>query len=182
MQDDVASGAYKYLTTFPTVTSLLLAFPANDPVVANQNKPYIFNQPVGLAPGSTGPLARLEGTSGIAVVLSEMGGWATAAPGSSMRYARLQVEVWVDPTRDSGLNITESPGHTVRRGKQCMDAIHKALQRQEAGGAIVWGDLVTVGCSLLNEAQFVVVPDGDQLYRGPAMYGVTVAGHSDSVT
>jgi hypothetical protein len=179
--DNVSSGAYKYLITFPSVTSLVLAFPLTDPITPNAGKPYIFDQPQGTAPGATGPLATMEGTSGVAIVLGDMGGWSAPAAGSSMRFQRLSVEVWVDPLRDSGRNISESPGATVRRGRQCFDAIHKALQRQEAGGAIVWGDLVTVGCSLLNEPQFVVVADGDQMYRGPAMYGVTVAGHSDAL-
>lgn len=178
--DDIASGAYKYLIGFSQLTSLLLAFPNTDPVSANAGKPYIFNQPTGSSPGTTGPLATMEGTSGIALVLSEMGGWNVAAAGSSMRFQRLQVEIWVDPTRDANKNITESPGHTVRRGKAVFAALHQVLQRQEAGGAILWGDLVTVGCSLLSEPQFFTVPDGDNLYRGPAMYGVTTGGHSDA--
>lgn len=166
----MASGGVKYLSQFTDVTSLLGAFPGTDPVAVNQNKPWLFNGDI---------LVNIKGSSAVAIVLSDFGGWSAPVPFSTMRFRRLRVDIYVDALRDSGGNITETSGDTGARGTTAFNALHFRLQRTDSD-VVFWGDLSTLACQLLTEPQFVRLPDGDWGQLGTAYYGLTLAGWSDA--
>lgn len=171
--DDVASGAVRFLGTRADVTALLGAFPADDPVVANQNLPWLFSDTF------AGALATIEGTSAAALVCGDAGGWGVPVPMATARFRRLRLDVWVDPLRDDGSNSLETSSLTTNRGNAVFAAAQFALQRTDSD-AVFWGDLCTVGCQLLTDVIWTPVADGDGLQRGTAYYGVTCTGWSDA--
>lgn len=168
--DDVATGAVKYLSTFTDVTSLLGSYSLTDPVVANQGKPYLFAGDI---------LATMEGSSVAAIVCTDFGGWGLPPQLRTMRFRRLQLEVWVDPLRDSSNNITETSVYTRNRGNAVFNAVQYRLQRTDPD-TIVWGDMVTIGCQLITEPVFAPEPDGDWLQVGTAYFGVEFTGWTDA--
>jgi hypothetical protein len=166
--DDVSSGAVQFLSGISEVTSLLGSFGESDP---NAGKPYIFLE---------NQLVVLQGTSLAALVCSEAGQWSSAVPYATQRFMRLSVEFYVDPLRDSALNVTETPGATILRGKNLFAVVNSFLHRRDSD-IQVWGDLVTDSCQLLAEGEFTKLPDGDGdwLQVKQAFYGVGAAGWTD---
>lgn len=170
--DSVATGAVQFLSGFTDVTSLLGSFSVSDPIVANQGKPWLFSD------NNAGVLARVEGTQQSAIVCVDFGGWSTPIPVSTWRFRRLRVDIWTDPLRDTGNNITESSVYTANRCLAVFAAVQYHLQRVDPQ-VQVWGDMVTTGCSLLTEPQPSPVTDGDFLLRATAYYGVSFSGWTD---
>lgn len=167
--DDVASGAVKFLSTFSSVTSMVGSVPVipGDP---NSGLPFIFKDDM---------LANLKGTGTAMLVCSDWGGWGAPIALSTPRFVRLAVDIYVDPPRDSNLQVTETPGVTRQRGKAVFAAVNFVLHRTSPE-PIFWGDLRTVGCELLTEPQFQRVEDGDGMQHGQAFYGTLVFGSPDS--
>jgi hypothetical protein len=167
--DDVASGAVRYLAGIPAVTSLLGAFASTDTL--NANLPYIFQE---------NQLVVLQGTSAAGLVCSVSGQWNAAIPYGTQRFSRLSVEFYVDPQRDADLNVTETPGLTIKRGEQLFATVNSYLHRRNPDTQ-VWGDLVTASCVLLAEGEFVKMPtgDGDWLQYKQSLYGVGFTGWTD---
>ena len=168
----MATGSVKYLAGFSDVTSLLGSYPLADPP-GFAGKPWLFSDM------NQGVLKVMEGTSAAAVVCADFGGWEVPVPGSSARYRRLRVDIWIDPQRDASMNVTESSSVTANRGLAVFNALQFRLHRLDPD-AVVWGDLVTVGCRLLTEPVFQQVSDGDWMQRGTAYYGVEYSGWTDA--
>jgi len=169
MPDDIASGAVKYLSGFSDVTSLLGSFSGSDPVTANQGKPWIFN---------ADPLVDLEGTSSVALVCADYGGWQAPPQLGTWRFGRLSVQIYADPARDSNLNITETSALTIARGNAVLAAMQFRLQRTDPD-TVLWGDMVTTGCQLLTDGPWLAVPDGDHMLVKQTFYGVSWSGWTD---
>jgi hypothetical protein len=168
----VATGSVKYLAGFSDVTSLLGSYPLTDPP-GFAGKPWLFSDM------NQGVLKVMEGTSAAAVVCADFGGWEVPVPGTSARYPRLRTDIWLDPQRDASMNVTESSSVTANRGLAVFNALQFRLHRLDPD-AVVWGDLVTVGCRLLTEPVFQQVSDGDWMQRGTAYYGVEYSGWTDA--
>ncbi len=168
--DDVASGAVQFLAQFADVTSLLGSFSVSDPITANQGKPWIFNGD---------PLVTIEGSSAAALVCSDFGGWQAPPQLGTWRFGRLSVQVYIDPARDSGRNITETSALTVNRGNAVFNAVQFRLQRTDPD-TIVWGDMVTVSCQLLSDGAWLALADGDHLLVKQSFYGVAWSGWTDA--
>jgi hypothetical protein len=173
--DGAATGAWYFLSQFEDVTSLLGSFSGADPNPANAGQPWLFSDTE-----SNDMLARVQGTSQAAVVLAGFGQWAGPAAMSGQQFPRLRVDIWVDPARDAGGNITESAIYTASRGLAVAQAIHHRLQRKDSD-SVMFGDMCTIGCQALTfPPQFTrITPPaggGDWLQRGFAYYGLTVAG------
>lgn len=167
--DSVATGAVKYLLQFPDVTGVLGSFPANDPIPANAGQPWLFSD------AGTGVLARVESTSSSAVVLGDGGGWQPPPQLGTQRFRRLRVDVWTDPLRDSLNNISETSIYTLNRCLAVFNALHRRLQRTDPD-AVLFGDMVTLACTLLTEPVVSPIVDGDNMLRGTAYYGVFWSG------
>jgi hypothetical protein len=167
--DSVATGGVQYLLQFDDVTELLGSFPADDANVANAGQPWLFSD------ANAGVLARVESTSSSAVVLGDGGGWTAPPQLGTQRFRRLRVDVWTDPERDQLNNITESSIYTLNRCQSVFNAIHFRLQRTDPD-AVLFGDMVTLACTLLTEPVISTLPDGDNILRGTAYYAVFFSG------
>lgn len=170
--DDIASGAVRYLTTFSDVKALIGSFSGSDPITANRGKPWIFKDDI---------LITVETSGAAALVCRHGGGWSVPQPLTTPRFMRLAIDIYVDATRDSGRNITETSGGTRLRANALFNTLHHRLQRTDPE-SVLWGDLRTVGCELLAEpASWDAVQDGDHCLMGTATYGVLVFGATDGV-
>lgn len=177
MADDVASGAYTYLASLSDVLALVGSFPADDP--DNGGLPWIFTRNV---------YTRLEaasivkGTQAVALVCCYMGMAASPNVSSTVRRVRLEVDIWVDPLRDSRGNVT-NPSETESRGLNVYNTVDFHLHRvPTADNTQLWGDLVTVSSTRMTEPVWTPVPDGDGLIRGACFYAVDCFGTWDRVT
>lgn len=173
MPDDVATGCARYLAGFSDVTSLLGAFSVSDPNPGFAGRPWLFSD------NNQGVLKVMEGSSAAGIVLGDFGGWDAPVPMATMRFRRLRVDIWVDPLRDVTANVLETSSVTANRGMAVFKAVQFRLQRTDPD-AVLWGDLVTLGCQLLTDIQFLPVTDGDWLLRGTAYYGVGFSGFADA--
>jgi hypothetical protein len=110
MADDEASGVYWHLSSLPDVLAETDSFPADEP--DNSTVPRIFVRNV---------YTRMEGVSivkgsqAVALVCRYMGqgGWPLET--STVRFQRLEIDIWVDPLRGVMGNVT-NPSETEHRG------------------------------------------------------------------
>lgn len=168
MTDDVGTGSFKYLSTFSAVTSGVGTFQAGP----NLGQPYLFTGDI---------FANMKGTSALAVVCNDFGGWSAPPMLGSQRFRRLKVDIWADPQRDASGNVTVTTADTVNRANALFTVVNNHLHRRDPD-TVVWGDLVTFGCQLLTEPQWAVVPDGDWLMMGTAVYAVYIGGWTDALS
>jgi hypothetical protein len=167
--DDAGTGAYKFLSGFSDVTSQLGSFSVTDPVSANQAKPWLFAGDI---------LVNMKGTSQLAVVCSDYGGWSAPAMFHTMRFRRLRVDVWADPLRDANGGVLRTTADTENRANLVFTAVNNHLHRRDAD-TVLWGDMLVYGCQLLTEPTWAAVPDGDWLLSGSAVYAVYIQGWTD---
>lgn len=172
--DDVASGGYWYLAGLPDVVAIVGSFPADDPL--NAGVPWIFVRNI---------LTRMEisaivkGSRAVALVLANAGQSSTPSAASTARFQRLEVDIWVDPLRDSNGNVT-SPGEELSRMLSVFAVLDSHLHRVATDqNTQQWGDLITVSCVRMTEPQPYPVPDGDGLVRGVVFYDVGTFGNWD---
>ncbi len=169
MPDDPGTGAFRYLSTFSDVTSLLGSFSLSDPVTGNQGRPWLFAGDI---------LVNMKGTSQLAAVCADFGGHGAPPMLGGQRFRRLRVDIWADPVRDSAGGVLRTSADTVNRANAVFTAVNRRLHRRDPD-TVTWGDLVTYGCTLLTEPTWAEVPDGDWLMRGSAVYAVYIAGWTD---
>jgi hypothetical protein len=173
MADDVASGAYWFLTSQSDVTAVVGAFPADDP--DNAGVPWIFVRNVATRLETA---SIIKGTQAVALVCCFMGQAATPNASSTARSQRLEVDIWVDPLRDSMGNVT-NPSETESRGLNVFSVIDSHLHRVATDqNTVVWGNLVTTGSTRMTEPVWYPVPDGDGLIRGACFYEVACFGNT----
>lgn len=171
MADDVGSGAAKYLSQFPDVTSLLGRFSSTDPNVSLRGVAWLFNANL---------LADIKGSSSAALVLSDFGSWTAPLPLSGARNRRLRVDIYQDAQRDSLGNIIQTDAGTVNAVMHVFNTVHLHLQRRDSD-TVLWGDMVTYACQLVTEPAAARIPDGDWAMLGTAVYGVSFSGWTDAL-
>lgn len=176
MTDDIASGAYSYLSGLPDVVALVGSWPADDP--DNAGISWIFVRDI---------LTRMEdisivkGTQAVALVCINMGMSAAPIASSTARCQRLEVDIWVDPLRDAMGNIS-SPAETQNRGDHVFTVIDSHLHRTGVlDNTQQWGDLITAYSLRMTEPVWYPVPDGDGLIRGVCFFDVGTYGNWDPV-
>jgi len=153
--DDIVQGAVKWLSSFDDVVAVLSTY--------GDGTPYLFQRKLWID---------MEGSQGTAAVIRCVGGWAGANTYNTMRFPRLCLELWADPIRDAGGNISE-PGEVYRRLSDAFQVIDARLHRPQAGEQM-WGTIRTVACSRLTEPdEPFPIPDGDGLLRTITFYAVT---------
>ena len=155
--DHITAGAVKWLQGFPDVTAVLGQSPSG--------RPYLFQDTLYVV---------MEGTQSTAAVIYRAGGWAGPNAHNTARFPRIGLEVYVDPIRDGGGNVT-SPGEAERRIDAAYKAIDRHLHRQPQNETQMWGTVRTIGCTRLVEPTVTPVPNGDGLIRLDTFYGVTEA-------
>jgi hypothetical protein len=124
------------------------------------------------------PYVIVEGTSSAAIVLSRRAAHAAPNTHNTMRFPRLQVEIFADELR----NAAGNPTRAARAEDYCesvFDVMDKYLHRPDAKG-FYWGaegddpGLRILSSWRLDELDVVDVPDGDGMVRGLVSYGVTL--------
>lgn len=153
--DDIVQACVKHLATFPAVVSLLAEF--------EDGEPFLFQHEM---------QGVVESTQRAAVVVSQLGGWASPNVHNSLAFPRLSIEVWADPLRDDENNVTD-PIEVQRRALYLLKLIDTHLHRPQGGDA-TWGTVRTIDCQRLGEPVMYRVPDGDGGVRAQVFYGVTV--------
>lgn len=161
--DDLVTGAWKFLTSFPDVLDVVGSFP---PDTDTPGVPYIFQGQL---------YQRMEGTSDTAVVLTYEGGWTSPVAGSQQVFSRLGVQLYADPLRDAGGNSV-NPVEVQRRARAALAVLNRHLHSLDSDVSI-WGDLVLTNSSRLIEPVFSDVPDGGGLIFGQVYYGVVELGN-----
>ncbi len=156
--DDLVSGCADYLLSQPDIIAVVSKFLINGVL-----SPGVFQYR---------PWAKVEGSSGTAIVLSaESGGWAAANLHNTMTFPRLTVNIWTDPIRDGMRNVTD-PGEVMRRAFSVQRIVDRFLHRT-AGPEIYFGSLRILSSHRLTEPFIYVVPDGDGLVRSQTQYAIT---------
>jgi hypothetical protein len=169
--DDVASGAYSYLSGLSDVLAVVGAFPADDP--DNAGVPWIFVRNVYTRMEDA---SIVKGSQAVSLVCCFMGSSSPPVNSSTVRFQRLEVDIWVDPLRDSMGNVT-SPSETELRGNYVFSVIDSHLHRVATDqNTVQWGDLITVASTRMSEPVWYPVPDGDGLIRGACFYDVGTFG------
>lgn len=152
--DHLVQGVVKWLQGFSDVLEVLGATTVS-------HVPYLFQ---------TNLWVTMEGSQSTAAVFSRAGGWAGPNLHNTMRFPRIQLEIFADPLRDTGNRVTD-PGEVERR----IDAVHKIIDRhlhRPQNGVQWWGSVRTIGCTRLAEPTVYPVPEGGGLQRLQAFYGV----------
>jgi hypothetical protein len=155
--DDIVSGAVKFLLAQPDVVAAVGTF-----VIGGQQTPGIFGYSV---------VGTVEGSSKTAAVLTNDGGWAGANLHNTLRFPRLTLNLWSDPMRDGGRNVTNGP-EVMRR---CF-AVYKVFDRylhRTGGSDVMFGSVRVITSTRLTEPTIIVVPDGDGLVRLQVTYAIT---------
>lgn len=104
-----------------------------------------------------------------ALVISAAGPYGSPSRGHTDDGVRLQAEIWAD----SGDMALYEPGRTRRRIEQVWLVLDEVLHRVE-GDEQWWGTVRTIGSERLARVQSYEVPDSGGLWRGTAVYGVTI--------
>lgn len=155
VRDEVVRGCVTWLGGLPDIADAVSAY--------QDGTPLLFQHKLWVA---------MEGTSTTAAVISRAGGWSGSNAHNTMRFPRLSLELYADPLRDAGKNLTD-PGEVWSRIEAAFDAFDKRLHRPDPT-SIMWGTLRTIGCERLTDPMVYEVPDGDGLLRSQTFYGVSV--------
>jgi hypothetical protein len=170
--DNVGGGAYHYLITLPDVLGLIGSFPADDP--DNPSVPWVFvhNLYTRMEAQSI-----VKGTQAVALVCINMGLGSAVLDYSTSRWQKLEIDIWVDPLRDSLGNVTE-PSETYHRGLDIFAVLDSHLHRASSGDKTqVWGNLVTINGIRSTEPVSYPVPDGDGLIRTVCFWDINTFGN-----
>jgi hypothetical protein len=139
MPDDVGSGSYWYVSSLPDVLALVGSFPADDP--DNAGIPWVFTRNLYTRMEAQ---SIVKGSQAVALVCINAGQSSSPLDYSTVRWQRLEIDLWIDPLRDQYGNIT-SPSETEGRGDDVFKALDSHLHRASSGDKTeVWGDLITV--------------------------------------
>lgn len=138
---------------------------------------WIFDEnPVGV---------KVENTGRCLIVINEGSPWTSPNEHNTMRFPRLIVDVWADPTRNTDRSVR------VFDAKEKIDEIQKRLDKHfhlvdggdSHGMPHVWGSLddltsgrgvVVTGSTRLTGPEFSSIRDTDGAFMGQFTYGVNL--------
>ncbi len=156
--DDLVSGCAAYLLAQPEIVAAVSEY-----LIGGVLSAGIFQYR---------PWAKIEGSSGTAIVLTaDGGGWAAANMHNTLSFPRLTVNIWADPVRDGMRNVTD-PGEVMRRAYAVQKIVDRFLHRT-GGPEVYFGTLRIISSVRLTEPFTYVVADGDGLVRSQTMYAIT---------
>ena len=111
----------------------------------------------------------VEGTQGIAAVLTTSGNWAAPNAHNTARFPRLTIDVYADPERDADNNLTDND--TPQKIEEAFQVFNKLLHRPSA--EVVYYDGIRVlGSTSEGEPLLFPVPDGPGMRRARFSYAV----------
>lgn len=134
----------------------------------------------------TNPLnVKVEGTSKCLIVVNEDGTWTSPNDHNTMRFPKLNIDVWADPTRNDDKSVRLWDADTK------IEAIQKNLDRllhlvdpgTFQGMPMIWGTasqmaaqtgVVIAGCLRLSGPDLTPIRDSDGSFMGRLTYGVNL--------
>lgn len=153
-KDDLVTGCIKFLSAKPDIIAALGTNSDGSPMLFGYNN-----------------WAEMEGTQSTCAILSNEGGWASPNIHNTLRFPRLELNIWADPIRDP-INNLKNPHEVMLRIEAVFELFDRYLHRV-AGETQMWGQIRTVACVRLTDPISYRVPDGDGLVRLMANYAVT---------
>lgn len=132
------------------------------------------------------PYVTIENKQKVMVVITENGNHSSPNLHNTMRFPRMLVDIWADPTRNSD-NSVKTPD-----AKDKIEAVVKVLNRlfhtvdnsDSRGMPLIWGTqaqiasktgVVVLGSTQLNGPEFSPVSDSNGAWMGRVTYGVNLA-------
>jgi hypothetical protein len=149
---DYVLGARRYLAAFSDVRAVLGSDVQFDTWLFQRKLPVV-----------------VEGSQSCAVVLSPAGSWTAPNSHNTARFPRLQVEIYADPQRDSGRNVTVDD--TWPKILAAYEALDRHLHM--AGTAdVMWDSVRVLRSTRLDEPDPVPVNDTDGVQRAAIFYAL----------
>lgn len=155
--DDIVSGAVKYLRAQPEIVAAVSTY-----VISGRPTAGVFQYR---------PWAKIEGSQGTAAILTSEGGWTSPNLSNTLRFPRLTLNIWADPRRNDQNNVVD-PGEVMRRAFATYRVFDKFLHRT-GGPEVMFGQLRVISSVRMTEPVTYFVPDGDGLVRCQVIYAVT---------
>ncbi len=153
--DDVVAGAVRWLSGFDDVRYAL-------GVYTESATPYLYQHEL---------WAPVEGTQQSAAVISYSGGWAPPNMHNTMRFPRLQIDIYTDPIRNATGNVVQ-PAEARRRAMNVWSTLDRHLHRTGAD-VVMWGEVRVLGSIRLGEPTLDALSDGDGLIALQCFYGIS---------
>ena len=128
---------------------------------------------------------KVEGTSRCLIVVNEEGTWTSPNEHNTMRFPRLQVDIWADPTRNEDKSVRFHDAKTkIMAIQEVVDSyFHMVDPSGPEGLPRFWGTLdeilshtgvMVVGSHRLTGPEFFPIRDGDGGFMGRSTYGLNV--------
>ena len=114
----------------------------------------------------------VEGTGEAAVSIRCVGNWRGPTGHNTMRFPRLIISVWVDPTRDASGCQAQASDAVEDRGRAIFDIVSRILHRP-AGKSFQSNGTTIVSCLMLSEPDYRTVEGGSGLRAGEASFGLS---------
>ena len=128
---------------------------------------------------------RIENTSRCMIVINEDGTWAARNEHNTLRFPRLQVDIWADPTRnsDGSVQVYDASDKIERIAKVLDKHLHLTDPGTSMGMPYIWGTaeeissktgVVIAGSHHREGPSLSDVRDTDGTLMGRLVYGVNV--------
>jgi hypothetical protein len=159
MTMNIVRAAYEWLAASDDLTDLL----GNSTLWG----PWIFQG----VDETSEPYVAMEGTSAACVMVWQQGGWSAPNTHNTMKFPKLNVEVYLDPPRDAARNVIDRD--VVSQFQPIWDQLDKLLHRPQ-GGDMLWGTRRVLGSHAQNGAW--------DIFPNPDTDGVKVSRNSFAIT
>lgn len=137
------------------------------------------------------PLGKIEGYGKVApqrsalIVITENNGWAQSNAHNTLRFPRVYVDVWADPTRnpDGSVRVQDADDKIDAIQRKVMKYLHLVDMGGPNGMPVCWGtaeQMATFTGSILSSSSknqdpvYSDVRDGDGARMGTATYDMAV--------
>lgn len=127
--------------------------------------------------------ARIEGTQRCAIVITEDGTWTTMNAHNTLRFPRVRVDIWADPTRNSDGSVRiKDAKFKIEDVAKIVDKVMHLVNLDEPGGELVrWGSdadieagkgSVITGSTRTDGPDFRPLADTEGGFMGSYVYAV----------
>ena len=128
---------------------------------------------------------RVENTGKCLIVVSEEGTWTFPNQHNTMRFPKINVDIWADPTRNSDRTIQLFNAETkIEEIQKLVDAhLHLVDPSTSAGMPYIWGTadeiaaqtgVLVVGSQRLSGPDIYPIQDSEGSFMGRIAYGVNL--------
>jgi hypothetical protein len=155
---ELTVGLLRYLSAQTSITSRVGAFVRTP----STGEPYIFRGQLAIP---------IENSGESAIVIRQAGSWATSNRHNTMRFPRIELQVFSDVPRLVSVGPT-----SLDSQKPCLELcteLFKLLHRPDASG-FYWDSVRILNSMVLSEPDPRPHPDGDAMSVGVMSVGVSL--------